>query len=467
MAWESEADQIGYGGSPGGGKTDLLIGLAGVQHRRAVIFRREFPRVRAIIERSREVFAANDPTNHMRDSYNEQLHLWRLSYGRTLEFASMQREEHKKNYQGRPYDFHGFDEATEFSESQVRFVIGWNRSARPGQRTRVVLTFNPPLDEEGLWIVRFFGPWIDPEYTGTRALPGELRYFISGDTGDIEVPKGTPDAKSRTFIPAKLEDNPYLVATGYGATLKALPADVRSVLLGDFAKIGTVANPWQVIPTAWIKAAQARWGDTRPDGPPSAVGQDVARGGKDRTVVARWYGSYVDRLQKVPGTLTPDGPTAAALLADDVAQRASIAVDIIGVGGSCYDSLRGSGAIVLGVNNAESAGEARDKSGRLRFRNIRAASYWKLREALDPDHGDNIALPPDQELLEELRAPRYTITTGGILIESKEDIAERIGRSPDSADAVVLGHWAATAVDANTWLRRYQAAAPKEESHAA
>src|SRR5688500_10274237 len=72
-AYACNADQIGYGGAAGGGKSDLQIGMAGTQHRRAIIFRRVFPSLRGMIERSREIFNANDAA-HGKDSYNEQLH---------------------------------------------------------------------------------------------------------------------------------------------------------------------------------------------------------------------------------------------------------------------------------------------------------------------------------------------------------------------------------------------------------
>ena len=47
-------------------------------------------------------------------------------------------------------------------------------------------------------------------------------------------------------------------------------------------------------------------------------------------------------------------------------------------------------------------------------------------------------LPPDQELLSDLTAPHWSMTTQGIKIEPKEDIVKRLGRSPDCADALVL-----------------------------
>jgi hypothetical protein len=67
----------------------------------------------------------------------------------------------------------------------------------------------------------------------------------------------------------------------------------------------------------------------------------------------------------------------------------------------------------------------------LHFVNLRAYAYWSLRDLLDPEQGQNLALPPDQELLSDLTAPRWSLTTQGIKIEAKEDIAERLGRSPD------------------------------------
>jgi hypothetical protein len=77
-------------------------------------------------------------------------------------------------------------------------------------------------------------------------------------------------------------------------------------------------------------------------------------------------------------------------------------------------------------------------SGVLQFVNTRAWAYWSLRDMLDPEKGLNLALPPDQELLSDLVAPRWRMTMQGIKIEAKEDIVKRLGRSPDCGDAVVL-----------------------------
>ena len=64
--------------------------------------------------------------------------------------------------------------------------------------------------------------------------------------------------------------------------------------------------------------------------------------------------------------------------------------------------------------------------------------YWRLREALDPESGDDLMLPPDPELLADLTAARFEVRASGIVVEAKEKIKERLGRSPDCAAAVAL-----------------------------
>lgn len=484
-AYNSMADIVGYGGSAGSGKTDMLLGIAGTLQRRSLILRRIFPSVRAIIERSREIFNAVE-ASHAKDSYNESLHLWRLTSGRTIEFGSLQYEEDKRKYQGRPYDYYGFDELTEFSESQFRFVTAWNRStyvdkvtSQP-QRCRIVTTMNPPLDEAGEWTVRFFAPWLDEKHPHP-AVDGELRWYamvegceqevleselhwyviqgsefqrvdsglaIPNDGGwlipvrGLEYKSKIITAKSRTFFHAFLKDNPYLEARGYGATIDALPEPLRSALKGKF-NVARVSDPWQVLPTEWVKAAQDRWMQTeKPDVALRAVGNDVAHGGADNTVLALLYGAWFDELLIYPGHMTPRGEDVANYVQAVTAKDTPIFVDAIGYGASAYDTMLAWGMSAEAVNFGAHS-DALDKSGRFRFANIRAEAYWTLREALDPDSGENLCLPPDRELLTDLCAPKYKILSGKIQIEPKEDIKARIGHSPDKGDAVVLAWWGA------------------------
>jgi hypothetical protein len=440
LALLSEADELFYGGQAGGGKTDLLLGLACTQHRRSIIFRREFAQLggtTGLIERSREVLG--DVA-----AFNGQNNTWRgIPGGRMLEFGAAQYAGDVTKYKGRPHDFYGFDELPEFLEAQYRFLIAWARTTIPGQRVRVVSGGNPPTHSDGEWVISYWGPWLDDRHPHP-AKPGELRWYAVVDGKDVEREDGAMftykgeelKPKSRTFIPACLADNAYLRDTDYAMVLQNTPEPLRSQLLYGSFTAGMVDNPWQVIPTEWVKVAQARW-TPEPPGPMTHLGVDVARGGNDQTVLAprhlRWYAP----LLKYPGSTTPDGQRAAGLVLAACAVGApQVNVDVIGVGSSVYDQLAGK-LPVAGVNFGAGTA-ATDRSGHIAMRNVRAAAYWGMREALDPVTGLGLALPPDSELLADLTAPRWSLSGGALTVESKEDIVKRLGRSPDCGDAVVL-----------------------------
>ena len=117
--------------------------------------------------------------------------------------------------------------------------------------------------------------------------------------------------------------------------------------------------------------------------------------------------------------------------------QAVIHIDVIGVGSSPYDFLNEANQQVVGVNVSESP-TGTDKSGRLRFKNLRSELWWRMREALDPTSNTGIALPPDPRLLADLCAPTWELSGSTIQVASREQIIERIGRSPDFGSAYVL-----------------------------
>ena len=343
-----------------------------------------------------------------------------------------------------------FDELPQFLESQFRFLIGWARITIPFQRVRGVSCGNPPTYAQGEWVIRYWAPWLDSQHTNPAA-PGERRWFAVIDGSDEEVEDGTPfefkgdmiTPKSRTFIPARLQDNPALMQTGYLSVLQGMPEPLRSQMLyGDFTA-GLDDDPWQVIPTAWVRAAVERWkAAPKPEIPITTLGVDVARGGSDQTILAPRFGTYFAPLLKYAGSATPDGPAVSnnvVRFLTTVRGKPLINVDVVGVGSSAYDSMRAAGLRPAAINFGAAAPKgSTDKSGRLGFANLRAFAYWKLREALDPDLGDGLALPDDRELLADLTAPRWMLRAGGVQIEEKEEIRKRIGRSTDCGDAVAL-----------------------------
>jgi hypothetical protein len=451
LALLSQADELFYGGQAGGGKSDLILGLSLIAHEKSIIFRREFSQLTGaggLIERSRDLLGGVA-------RYNGLEHVWREIPGnRTLEFGGVQYEQDKRRYQGRPHDLKAFDEVPEFTESQYRFLTGWARSTNVAQRVRVVATGNPPTHADGMWVLKYWAPWLDDQHPDP-ARPGELRWFavLGGKDAEVDGPepfdhKGeTIRPKSRTFIPAALTDNPFLRDSDYGAVLQGLPEPLRSQLLyGDFT-IGVQDDPWQTIPTEWVRQAFRRYEEREgPEVPLTTIGVDVARGGADQTVLCRRFGNWFPPLEKYAGRDTPDGSSVAtlAVVAMGESKDAQLNVDVIGVGSSAYDTLANQGLNVRAVNFAEGS-DRFDKTGKLKLRNMRAEAYWRAREALDPNDGDSLAIAPDNELLADLTAPKWKVTPSGILIESKEDIATRLGRSTDCGDAFVLalleGSW--------------------------
>lgn len=449
QAYVTEADILYYGGAAGGGKSDLLLGLALTAHKKSIIFRREFTQLRELVDRSTDLLEDTEA------KYNQTVGRWTGIPGRRiLEFGAVQHEQHKEKYKGRPHDLKAFDEIPDFTETQFRFLIAWNRTTDQNQRCRVVCAGNPPTYAEGEWVIRFFAPWLSESHSNP-AKPGELRWFASIDGRDAEVANGEPfDLRgerimplSRTFIPALLEDNPYLKDTNYRAMLQGLPEPLRSQLLKGLFTVSRPDQPQQVIPTEWIKAAQARWRTRRPpEGPYEALGIDPSRGGMDSTEMSPRSGNYFFRLISQPGKNVPDGPACAAQILEALTDRgqgsveAQLNIDVIGIGSSVYDILFAQDYMVAPINFAEGT-QATDKSGRLQLRNVRAEAYWSLREALDPDDGNDLALPPGDELVADLVAPRWYNSVRGITIEPKKDIRKRLGRSPGKGDAIALSHY--------------------------
>ncbi len=451
-AFNSEADVIGYGGGAGGGKTDLALGFAFTQHHRVSIYRRHFGDLSDVIDRGNQLldgiasYVAGDKKR------------WQLPNGSHVYLAAVQHDKDLRKYRGRPRDLIAIDEAAEFPEKYFRYLTGWLRTTQPDQRTRVLLTFNPPDTPEGEWIIKYFAPWLDPDYRGTPAEPGELRYFIRQNDEDIEVENSAPvkiDSvpfvpQSRTFIPALIGDNPH-ITSDYVSQLNMLPEPLRSQLLfGDFT-IRAKDDDWQVIPTEWVLAAQKRWREMdRPQVALRAVGSDPARGGDDKHAIAKVYGTYFE-ITAYPGAQTPDGIAGKDQVLEVMgAENAPIYVDLVGYGASVYDHLRSvPGLNVTGINNGSKA-PGTDRSGKYEFFNMRAASYWWLREALDPTSGENLALPDTREVRADLTAARYAIVGGKIKIEPKERIKERIGRSPDFGDTIALA-WIGCRQSAGAW----------------
>lgn len=214
-------------------------------------------------------------------------------------------------------------------------------------------------------------------------------------------------------------------------------------VLGEFAD----STERQVIPLSWIDAAVERWLMAEGKGPadaPAIIGVDPAYTGADKTAVATLRGAVIEKIDALAhrDTMETAGYVRARLL-NEPGSRAYI--DIIGIGAGVFDRLDEQQNRVSTVD-ARRKTNRRDSTGLYRFRNLRSFLWWNGRERLDPNGENPVALPPDNELIGDLTAPTFEYhSTGDIVVEEKEKVSARIGRSTDRADAVLLALYADSA----------------------
>lgn len=268
---------------------------------------------------------------------------------------------------------------------------------------------------------------------------------IAGEPGYYTPATHIEPQSGQTHFAYTALDNPWLNLEASAKEISSMPDGVREQEgLGQFVDD---QKAFRVIPRAWVQLAMERSrGLSEPTTAPDALGVDVARGGKDATVISPRWGVRFGVLESYPGSQTPDGPLVAALALTNVnrpwqvGESTQINVDITGVGSSPYDHIKSTHKSTNPFNNAAGT-DVKDKSGQFRFRNLRAAAYWAIRELLDPSNGLEPILPYDLELADDLCEPTYKITSVGIQIEAKEDIAKRLGRSPGKGDGLVMSNW--------------------------
>ena len=198
-----------YGGAAGGGKSyAMLIDPLRFAHRaahRALILRRSMPELRELIDKSRELYPKAFPGC----KYKEVEKLWNFPSGAKVEFGFLERDADVYRYQGQAYSWIGFDEITHLPTE-----FGWNYLASRLRTTDSDITpymrcTANPGGVGATWVKKRY---IDP-HPPNESFVGE-------------------DRLSRKFIPARLDDNPYLAKDGrYEEMLQALPPTQRKQLL--------------------------------------------------------------------------------------------------------------------------------------------------------------------------------------------------------------------------------------------
>ncbi|MBA7608787.1 hypothetical protein ES703_15969 [subsurface metagenome] len=203
-------------------------------------------------------------------------------------------------------------------------------------------------------------------------------------------------------------------------------------VMGEFPR----ATEDTLIPLSWVELANDRWHDLEGKGKGKLkLGVDVAGMGRDLTVFAFRRGNVIERLKVY--SKQDHMVTVGKIKNELIKEEDSAFVDSLGEGAGVFSRLVELQVNTIGVKASESAKGLTDLTEQRTFANMRAYLYWALRDALDPALGGELALPPVDELTQDLTEVHWsTRSNGDIIIEEKDKIKKRLGRSPDYGDAV-------------------------------
>jgi hypothetical protein len=246
--------EVLFGGAAGPGKTDCLIidPTRDVWHERfhGLILRRTFPQLQEIIDRCFTYYPL------LGGDYRATEHRWYFPSGAKITLGHMQHENDKYNYQGKEYQYVGFDELTQFTQTQYLYLFSRCRSSVSGLDPHIRSTTNPGGIGHN-WVKKRF---IDV------AKPMET--YVDPDTG-----------LSRAFVPATVYDNPTLMQNDpeYIRRLEALPEIEKLRLLHGiwdafegqvFTELSQRVHGSDIssqdIPPEWERLMVFDWGYGRP-----------------------------------------------------------------------------------------------------------------------------------------------------------------------------------------------------------
>lgn len=206
-AIESSSKAWLYGGAAGGGKSDALLMRAlryvHIPGYSALLLRRTFAQLNkqgALLDRAHQWFRGTGAK--WRAAESKWIFPCRDEDGNsaghaTIEFGHLQHEGDKYNYQGADYHFIGFDELTQFTETQFRYLRSRLRRGKGSVIPTQLAAGSNPGGVGHKWVKRMFV-----------------------DAAGSEV----------QFYPARLEDNPHLDQEDYRESLSGLDEMTRRQL---------------------------------------------------------------------------------------------------------------------------------------------------------------------------------------------------------------------------------------------
>lgn len=221
-----------YGGAAGGGKSDALL-MGALQYvdvpaYAAILFRKTYADLAlpgGLIDRAAEWLG---PTEAHWDGSTKT---WTFPSGATLSFGYLASEADKYRYKSAEFQFVGFDEATQFTETQYRYLF--SRLRRPDS------VGDPRLFSVPLRMRAASNPGdIGHEWIKARFIPRRVVDPVSNEIR-VETPVDPESGEYRVFVPARVEDNPHLDQASYKSNLRRLDhVESKRLLDGDWDVVG-------------------------------------------------------------------------------------------------------------------------------------------------------------------------------------------------------------------------------------
>lgn len=178
-----------------------------------------------------------------------------------------------------------------------------------------------------------------------------------------------------------------------------------------------------------VEAAMKRWyAQDAIEGRPKILGVDVAREGDDASVIFPRQGLVAFKPKVMRNVTGITGAGQVARMWEDWGVNACFVDNTGGFGASWIDCLTLLNRTAIPVGFAE---QARDPK---RYFNRRTEMYFDAAQWIK----NGGALPDVPEMVAELTQTTYTFKGDRLIIEPKEIIKAKIGRSPDHTDGFVL-----------------------------
>lgn len=319
------------------------------------------------------------------------------------------------------------------SGGHVRMLIMYNPRAKSGEVYRMVRderakvvelsAFDHPNVREGIDVI----PGAVRREVVVRRINEYCRHI-----GGSERP-----GEDHFILPPYLEGS--VAHSRGGKPYPPLVAGMYQIVEPAFAYMVLARYPSRdtaaLIAEEWIAEARRRW-DERGGLPPKSseaiMGLDVADMGDDYNVAVFRYGGWVAPPVAWNG-VDPIVTGERAAREYHIRKVSRCLVDAIGVGAGVAPHMQRMRCRSQSVRVSESAGYESDLG---EFGALRDQLLWMVREWLRVD--PSAALPPDEMLLDELRAPTYSVDDGKVRVMKKKIMREILRRSPDRLDALAL-----------------------------